>query len=48
VIDGDAYLNRLGPRLVESLELLHQLIAWAANRMTRPSTRRDVAGEVNC
>ena len=26
VIDGDAYLNRPGPRLVESLELLHALI----------------------
>ena len=29
VIDGDAYLNRPGPRLVESLELLQQLIAGA-------------------
>jgi iron complex transport system substrate-binding protein len=29
VIDGDAYLNRPGPRLVESLELLHGLIARA-------------------
>jgi iron complex transport system substrate-binding protein len=27
VIDGDAYLNRPGPRLVESLELLHDLIS---------------------
>ena len=27
VIDGDAYLNRPGPRLVESLELLHHLIS---------------------
>lgn len=27
VIDGDAYLNRPGPRLVDSLELLHRLIA---------------------
>lgn len=26
VIDGDAYLNRPGPRLVESLEFLHALI----------------------
>jgi iron complex transport system substrate-binding protein len=32
VIDGDAYLNRPGPRLVESLELLHALI----NRTDRP------------
>ena len=30
VIDGDAYLNRPGPRLVESLELLHQLLAAPA------------------
>lgn len=30
VIDGDAYLNRPGPRLVESLELLHALIARAS------------------
>ncbi|BBO30583.1 cobalamin-binding protein [Lacipirellula parvula] len=29
VIDGDAYLNRPGPRLVESLELLRRLIAAA-------------------
>ena len=29
VIDGDAYLNRPGPRLVESLELLHALINQA-------------------
>jgi len=29
VIDGDAYLNRPGPRLVESLELLHALISRA-------------------
>jgi iron complex transport system substrate-binding protein len=27
VIDGDAYLNRPGPRLVDSLELLRELIA---------------------
>jgi len=32
VIDGDAHLNRPGPRLVESLELLHALI----NRTDRP------------
>ncbi|WP_428307539.1 cobalamin-binding protein [Lacipirellula sp.] len=29
VIDGDAYLNRPGPRLIESLELLRRLIAAA-------------------
>lgn len=29
VIDGDAYLNRPGPRLVDSLELLHRLVAAA-------------------
>lgn len=31
VIDGDAYLNRPGPRLVESLELLHRLINRAGS-----------------
>jgi iron complex transport system substrate-binding protein len=33
VIDGDSYLNRPGPRLVESLELLHQLIARASRQL---------------
>ncbi|MBA4107963.1 MAG: cobalamin-binding protein [Pirellula sp.] len=36
VIDGDAYLNRPGPRLVESLELLHALI----HRQIAPSGLR--------
>ena len=27
VVDGDAYFNRSGPRLVDSLELLAELLA---------------------
>ncbi len=38
VIDGDAYLNRPGPRLVESLELLHGLIS-RAGRAHGPNSR---------